>query len=507
MTRLDVFLCFVPPGSGSRGNSLPEEHFRHTLGDLVGSVDDVLSRATPRRILSAIAKCVHSAPAFSHQMNLIVGKEDSREIILGLLYDLTHHQDGDDAVPLQCMFFAFDGGSVVCEIVGEEEMGSVMEVMSAMRHIVLVALKFRCRTMTLVVVEQLSTTLIASMLGCAWCNVWLLLGGGIDVERSVAVVREALSVRDAVRNFCHFPEEKISEINDVEVMLRARAFLDGEAQQIAAPWQQYAERGETKAGTERLAVENATLRNERAELQTLLREREEYFTEQIELKEDELTQLRRALQHAEENEEKLTEAEVRITELESCLAEKEEELYMWKEHRDKNPLEASERTQQIEIDFHTRQEELCDRTESPKNGDIINALQRELSETQAKLREMQQQWEASREENLQNVMEFQEREREWQMELRQREKERETVAEECRRLRSVVASQGSGMDVVKEAVEATRLLQEQELDELLKKIRAISSASAPASHRRISPRSGRHSDPQNCPRMLSPPSL
>ncbi|KAF5226530.1 hypothetical protein ECC02_000031 [Trypanosoma cruzi] len=507
MSRFDVILCFVPPGSGSNGNSLPEEHFRLTLGDLVDSVDDVLSRATPRCILNAIAKCVHSAPAFSHQMNIIVGKEGSREILFGLLYDLTHHQNGDDAVPLQCMLFASDGASVVCEIVDEEEMGSVTEVMSAMRHIVLVALKFRCRTMTLVVAEQLSTSLIASMLGYAWCNVWLLLGGGIDVDRSVAVVREALSIRDAVRNFCYFPEEMISGIKDVEVMLRARAFLDGEAQGLAAPWQQYTERDETETGNGRLAVENATLRNERAELQALLREREESFAEQIELKEHELTQLRRALQHAEANEEKLTEAEVRITELESCLAEKEEELYMWKENIDKNPLEASEKTQQMEMYFHARQEELCDRIESPKNEDIINALQRELSETQAKLREMQQQWEASREENLQNVMEFQEREREWQMELGRGEKERETVVEECRRLRSVVTSQGSGLDVVKEAIEATRLLQEQELDELLKKIRAISSASAPASHRRISPRSGRHSDPQNCPRMLSPPPL
>ncbi|RNF25153.1 uncharacterized protein Tco025E_02301 [Trypanosoma conorhini] len=507
MGRLDIILCTAPPASGGGANSLLEEQASLALESLTRRVDQVLSHATPRRVVSAIAARVRSAPAFSHQMNILVGTEDSREILMGLLYELTYQQHGEDAVPLQCMLFASDQASVRCEIVGQEEMGSVMEVMRGMQRIVLVALKFRSRTMALVVVKQLSTTLIASMLGSAWCNVWLMQGGLVSVERSAAVLREALTVRDAVEGCCHISEDALAGIVDLGAVLQARALSDGEAQGLAARWRQLTRGGEAASEDRRLVEDNAALRAAHAELQVYLGEREECFAKENGAMQREIERLRQSLQQAEANGEKLKEAEARVALLESRLAEKDEVPQSQRDQIDRNRLEASKSMQPVEIDRHNRLEQLRDGIGLQKYGDVKNGLRQELSETQAALRSAQQRWEALRKESLQNVMEFHEREKEWQVVLKRGEKERDILAEECRQLRSVVTSQGSSLDVVKEAVESTRLLQELELDELLKKIRAISLASASASHRRVSPRRARHSDSWRGLRKLSPPPL
>ncbi|ESL11118.1 hypothetical protein TRSC58_01141 [Trypanosoma rangeli SC58] len=499
MGCFDIILCTAPPAFGGEGNSLPEKQSRLALEGLASRVDQVLSHATPRRIVSAIAARVRSAPAFSHQMNILVGAEGSREIVLGLLYELIYQQHGEDAVPLQCMFFASDPASIRCETVGQEAMGSVMELVRGMRHIVLVALKFRGRTMTLVVVEQLSTTLIASMLGCVWCNLWLVQGSLDSVERSISVLQEALSVLDAVEGFCNLPEDKVAGRADVGAVSQTDVLSDEEAQRVAARWQKLTLRHETRYDYRRLADENAALRIARTELQVRPGEREECFAKEIEVKEREIARLRQLLQQTEVNGEKLNKAEARGMHLESRLDDKGEGFQLQKDQ-----MGVSKQIQPIEMDRHNGLEQLCDGIDSAKDGEVINRLRQDLSEGQARLRRMEQQWEALKEENLQNVMEFHEREKEWQVELKRGEDERGILAEECRQLRSVVTSQGSSLDLVKETIESTRLLQEQELDDLLKKIRALSSASAYASHRRVSPRRRKHLDFWNGPRLLSP---
>ncbi|KEG14894.1 hypothetical protein DQ04_00271280 [Trypanosoma grayi] len=456
MGRFGVTLCLVPQSCGRGVEYLPEDQVKVALGSALTRVDRVLSHASPHRIAGAVADSVRAAPAFTHQLNILIDNGNSMETLVPFLCDITAQQSSDDELPLQCMIFASDEASVVCEILGKEEMGSVRDVVKGMRQIVLVGLKYKQRTVTLLVVDQLSTTLIAAMLNSAWCHLWLVQSGHQVIERSVTVLREAVAVCDAAKDFRHSPDSVVTGPRDIEALLQARASSDMEAQQLAAWWRQYT-LGDESAPCQAIADENVALRTERAQLQAHWARREEDFARQLKETEHEIERLKQALQ----------EAEASATELGSRLVENKEETRAQKEGLTAEQSEGDKRLHQLLQEYHDRFGEL-------------------------------------KEENMRNVLEFHEREKEWQAELRREAEGREMLAEECRQLRTVVAEQGSSMDLVKGALQATRALQEQEIDELLNKVRAISSASTSVGHRRVSPRPVERSGLRNRIRVLSP---
>lgn len=486
MGCFDVALCLIPPVLGNGIDYVSEEHFRLALGGTTDCVDRVVSYATPLRIASAVAESVRSAPEFSHQLIALVGGGDVRQTLATLLHDLTRCEGDDSTVPLQCMFFASDEASVACKIIGREEMRSVGELMREMGHIVLIALRYKRRVVRLVIAEQLSTTLIASMLGCAWCGLWLVLGGHMGIERSASMLREALAVRDAVKKFCQPLDNTALEIEDVEALLQARAASDAEGQCLSAWWRRCLDGAATTSARRPRVGERAAQRVGGADQQEVVAGREGFFSGQPE--------------------ETVSGATARIAALESRLAEKDRELRVQRHCVDTRQRETNNPIEESLLKYDTGPQEMRDANSSHKKENTIENLRRELLKAQVAIRDMQQRWDALREENLQNVVEFHQKEKDWQAELKREEEEREVVAEECQRLRSVVSSQGSGMCVVKEAIEAAQALREKELDDLLNKIRAISSANTFASHRRVSPQPVVRPDLPNRPRMLSPAS-
>ncbi|ORC90773.1 uncharacterized protein TM35_000071970 [Trypanosoma theileri] len=506
MGRFNLDLCLIPQVTEGGVEYLPEDELRLALGSIAARADHIVSYATPHRIAAAIASNVRAGSEFTHQINMLIGNTHSREALIELLCDLTSKHVEDENLPLQCMIFASNETSVVCEIIGREEMKSVKEVICGMRQIVLVALKYGRRTVTFVVAQQLSTTLIASMLGSSWCHLWLLLGGNDSIDRSVSMLREALAVRDAVNGFRQVSEPLIREKDDIETLLQARASSDEEAQQLIDVLQKYMVEDNHK-DFQRIVDEHAALQAAHADLQLYLTEREEYFTTQLEETEQEIEYLRQRLQESTTRVEKLDETEARIMELETELAKKNEELFIQREKAFESQREAEEQIQQLNLEYNIKLKELQSMDDRHKVENSVDSLQAELLEAQAALREMQEQLDDLNEENLQNVMEFQEKEKDWQKELKRAREKTEAAIEECLQLRTAITSQDSSMDIVKDTIQATWALQEQELDDLLLKIRAISSANASNVHRRVSPQRLTNSNPRNHIRVLSPSPL
>ncbi|KAH9580018.1 hypothetical protein LSM04_006436 [Trypanosoma melophagium] len=505
MDRFNLALCLVPRAAEAGVEYFPEDELRLALGGIAARADHIVSYATPHRIAAAIASNVRAAPEFTHQVNMLIGNTVCREALIELLCDLTSSEHMDsDKVPLQCMIFASDEASVVCEIIGREEMKSVEEVICGMHQIVLVALKYGRRTVTFVVAEQLSTTLIASMLGSSWCHLWLFLGGNDSIDQSVSMLREALAVRDAVNGFRHSSAPLIREKEDIEALLQARASSDGEAKQLMKSFQRFILEEDAHKEFQQIVDENAVLQAAQADLQLYLTEREEYFTRRLEETEQEIEYLREKLQESTTKVKEIGEKEARIIELETQLAKKNEELFIQQERAFTNQQEAEKQIQQLNLEHNITLKKIQNMDVSHKVENSVGSLQSELLKAQAALRDLQQQLDDLNEENLQNVMEFQAKEKNWQKELKQEKTKREVAIKECLQLQTVINSQGSSMDVVNETIQASLALQEQELDDLLLKVRAISSANASIVHRCVSPQRLANSNPRNRIRVLSP---
>ncbi|KAG8348530.1 hypothetical protein ERJ75_000732600 [Trypanosoma vivax] len=472
MGRFDITVCFLSRGTGSGESSVPEGFIRAVMEEREATVDHVLRNATSHCVAAALAASVYQSPMFSHQLHVVAGVTGAKETLVAYLSD-TCGRSGDYGLPQQCMMFASDGVSVVCELVEGSKVSSLLEIVSRLKKIFLVALKFKDKSVTIVVVEHLSTTLIASLLCASWCHVWLLLSETQTTEQSVSLLSEAISVRDAVKGFHQTVADQTIEAEQMEALLCARATSQTEALLLLNQWRG---RGTGKAAATPKDVSSEPCPEAESE------ERIRSLTRLLDNARNEVDGLKRKLQLAESRVQERIVAEARAADLESGLCRMRQELCEQRERAESERARVEERFQLLQRDYQSKLNE-CSRMLNDEKEETrkLKILEAELRRTQAELCQAKERLDEVSKENLSNVEEFQRAERNWQNEVKNEAAKLSSALEECDRLRRIISSHVSPTDAVKDAVDSARALQVRELDELLDKIRSLSSMSTSAS--------------------------
>ncbi|AAZ11982.1 uncharacterized protein TEOVI_000560700 [Trypanosoma equiperdum] len=463
MSRCNVAACFFPQQYGCETECGSESLLRAVLGDNANRVDSVMNHCTPHCVAAAIARCIREGPNFPHHLHVIAGVGRFKEIMIACLIDMIPQPLFSIDVPLQCMMFASEEGSVVCKLFDSESMPSLLSTANDMEQIFLVSLRHERRMVTIVAVEQLSTSLVASMLGSVCSNIWVLLSGLHTTEREMSLLNEAMAIRDAVREFSSAVGAVSTELHvEEESSAHATPPVAVEVVHPSAPSLKGVEDNDTAVVVSSAEAETVS------DTQSVARRLEESQCE--------VNQLRKKLEEAEDTIHRFRAAERRAE-------EEKKNLSLAESLAATTPVATSERAESLFCEGTGGLDSQNSKGNENWVGErTVVATQRELSAMQAKLSELQRCLVETSEGNLGRVREFQCRELEWQRELRRRTEERDVALQECERLRGATPCHGSQEKVFSRAVETPHAHQEQELDNLLSRIRSITAAHGNAAH-------------------------
>nr|CCC91113.1 conserved hypothetical protein [Trypanosoma congolense IL3000] len=450
MNRCSITACFFPQAYGCDTEDKSECLLRAALGENVSRVSDVMTHCTPCSVAAAIIRRVRENPGPSYHLHVIAGVDKKKEIMVDFVSGMVLQDMPPVGAPQQCMIFASDEESVVCKLLGGESISSLSSVLDDMNQIFLVSLRFQERVVTVVALEQLSTSLVASTVGSGDVNIWVLLNRPQEIEREVTLLNESVSMCEVVKEFLgSFWDTVAVSMGHADA---DRAVLVGASTPFPVP---HAITGD--------ALSNVGLTAERSP-------RGDVLSQRLEESQREVVRLKKRLE--------VTEAEVRrLSALERRLRAQEHSAVELDGMKSFSTVECQTDICPLANGGRVGAAvSRCEEDEVQLKEQAVIAMQQELSALRVKLCEVQKCMTETHGENIRNAADYQCRERVWQRELRRMREERDAAVGECERLRSVSLHQAPNDDTVRKAVQAAQALRDRELDELLMKVRAITNS-------------------------------
>ncbi|KAK7195457.1 hypothetical protein NESM_000472900 [Novymonas esmeraldas] len=195
------------------------------------AADDVVERALPSKVATAMVSSMAAAPAHSHSMFLLLGKHVhhgrlgdavvhyvirdqarhrsalyERQVALRPVVTAVRDRSHSAATPLQyeeCLLFAYDEGAVACETLRAADAAeTVDEVLRTLRLISLAVFKYaENKTCAVLVGSHLSTAHMAALLLAARRHVFLYVDETMSSEEVLSTTAEMQQVRQSLCTF------------------------------------------------------------------------------------------------------------------------------------------------------------------------------------------------------------------------------------------------------------------------------------------------------------------